>query len=140
MQNAIFVHHPVSFLPHCCPPPALACRRCSTPLSSVTIVVRGSHRKPPQSSLPIRCLRRLSLLSLIAVVSRWRPPSFQFTAVAAAAMGVGGHRDGRRRQRWHDRGGRRQRLQRRNGRRDGGAITMRGIETVAVGGGGDGQW
>ena len=78
MQNAIFVHHPVSFLPHCCPPPALACRRRSTPLSSVTIVVRGSHRKPPQSSLPIRCLRRLSSLSLVATVSRQRLPSFQF--------------------------------------------------------------
>ena len=80
MPNAIFVRHPISFLPHRRPPPALACRRCSTPSSSVAIVVRGSRRKPPQSSSPIRCLRCLSSLSLVPVVSRRRPPSFQFIA------------------------------------------------------------
>ena len=70
--------HPVSFLPHRRPPPALACPRCSMPSSSVAIAVRRSRRKLPQSSSPIRCLRRLSLLSLVAVVSCWRQPSFQF--------------------------------------------------------------
>ena len=68
----------VLFLPHRRPPPALACHCQSTPLSSVAIVVHGSRRKPPQSLSPVRCLRRLSLLSLIAVVSRWWPPTFQF--------------------------------------------------------------
>jgi len=63
----------------------------------------------------------------------------QWTAVAAVAMGVGGHRNGRRQQRWHDRGGRRQWRWRRNGRGDGGVITMRGIEIAVDGGGGDGQ-
>ena len=62
----------------------------------------------------------------------------QWTVVAAAAMGIGGHHDGRRRQRWHDRGGQRQRRWRRNGRQDGGAIMMRGIEIMVDGGGGDG--
>ena len=80
MPNAIFVCYPVSFLPHRHPPPALACRCRSTPSSSVAIAVRGSCCKPPQSLSPIRCLRRLSSLSLVAVVSRWRPPSFQFIA------------------------------------------------------------
>ena len=80
MPNAIFVCHPVSFLPHRRPPPALACRRRSMPSSSVTIAVHGSRHKPPQSSSPIRCLRRLSLLSRVTVVSRRRPPSFQFIA------------------------------------------------------------
>jgi hypothetical protein len=47
-------------------------------LSSVTIAVRASHHKPPQSSLPIRCLRCLSSLSLVAIVSCRRLPSFQF--------------------------------------------------------------
>ena len=70
--------HLVSLLPHRCPPPALACHRRLTPSSSVAIAVRGSRRKPLQSSLPIHCLPRLSLLSLVAVVSRRRPPSFQF--------------------------------------------------------------
>ena len=78
MPNAIFFCHPVSFLPHRHPPPALACRCCSMPSSSVAIAVRGSRRKPPQSSSPIRCLRRLSLMSLVAVVSCRRQPSFQF--------------------------------------------------------------
>ena len=75
-----FVRHLVSFLPYRHPPLALACRRRSTPSSSVAIAVRGSRLKPPQSSLPICCLHRLSSLSLVAVVSRWRPPSFQFIA------------------------------------------------------------
>jgi hypothetical protein len=75
-----FVRHLVSLLPHRRPPLALACRRHSTPSSSVAIAVRGSCLKPPQSSLPICCLRRLSLLSLVTIVSRWRPPSFQFIA------------------------------------------------------------
>ena len=75
-----FVCHLVSLLPPRCPPLALACRRHSTPSSSVAIAVRGSCLKPPQSSLPICCLRRLSSLSLVAIVSRWRPPSFQFIA------------------------------------------------------------
>jgi len=78
MPNAIFFCHPVSFLPHRHPPPALACRRCSMPSSSVAIAVRGSRRKKPQSSSPIRCLRRLSSMSLVAVVSCRRQPSFQF--------------------------------------------------------------
>ena len=78
MPNAVFVRHLVSFLPHLRPPPALVCRCRSTPSSSVAIAVHGSSRKPPQSSSPIRCLSRLSLLSLIAVVSRRWPPSFQF--------------------------------------------------------------
>jgi hypothetical protein len=80
MPNAVFVRHLVSFLllPHCRPLPALVCRRCSTPLSSVAITIRGSRRELSQSSLPNRCLRRLSPLSLVAVSSPWRPPSFQF--------------------------------------------------------------
>ena len=78
MPNAVFVCHPVLFLPHRCPPPALTCRCCSTSSSSIAIAVRGSRRKPPQSSSPIRCLRHLSSLSLVTVVSRWWPPSFQF--------------------------------------------------------------
>jgi hypothetical protein len=78
MPNAVFVHHLVSFLPPRHPPSALTCRCRSTPSSSVAIAVCGGSRKPPQSSSPIRCLSRLSLLFLIAVVSRQRPPSFQF--------------------------------------------------------------
>ena len=78
MPNAVFVRHSVLFLPHRCPPPALTCRCCSTSSSSIAIAVRGSRRKPPQSSSPIRCLRHLSSLSLVTVVSRWWPPSFQF--------------------------------------------------------------
>ena len=39
MPNAIFVCHPVLFLPHHHLPPALMCRPCSTPLSSVIIGV-----------------------------------------------------------------------------------------------------
>ena len=183
MPNAIFVRHLVSFLPHCRPLPAFACHRCSTPLSSVVITIRGSCHKPSQSSLPNRCLRRLLPLSLVAVSSPWRPPSFQFIlrhrrrrhhflsvldiiaiycpplpcllspapslvscralslpplpastltsgeigqrrmgggmrltawrnrwmAVAAAAMVIGGRRDGRRRRGWHNRGGQLQR-------------------------------
>ena len=62
----------------------IACRRrCRHRrfLSAVDITtVRGSRRKPPQSSSPIRCLRCLSSLSFVAVVSRQRPPSFQFIA------------------------------------------------------------
>ena len=60
--------------------------------------------------------------------------------MAAAAMGVGGHHDGR-----HEttavahRGGRLQRRRRRNGRQDSGAITMRGIEITVDDGGGKGQ-
>ena len=69
MLNAFFVRHPVLSLPHRHPPPALACSHPSTPLSSTDIAVRGSRRKPPQSLSPICCLRRLLLLSLIAVVS-----------------------------------------------------------------------
>jgi len=75
MPNAIFVCHLVLFLPHRRPPPALVCRHCSTPSSSVAIAVRGSRLKPSQSSSPICCLRHLLLLSLVAVVSRRRPPS-----------------------------------------------------------------
>ena len=78
MPNAVFVRHLVLFIPHRRLPPALACRRCSTPLSSLAIAVRGSRRKPTQSSLPIRCLCRLLSLSLIAVVSCQRSKSFQF--------------------------------------------------------------
>ena len=78
MPNAVFVRHPVSSLAHRRPPPALACRRRSTPSSSAAIAVRGSRRKPSQSSPPIRCLCHLSSLSLVAVVSCRRPPSFQF--------------------------------------------------------------
>ena len=78
MPDAVFVCHSVLFLPHRRPPPALACHHHSTPSSSVAIAVSGSHRKPPQSLLPIRCLRRLLLLSLFTVVSHWRPPSFQY--------------------------------------------------------------
>ena len=78
MPNAVFVRHPVSFLPHRRPPPALMCRPRSTPSSSIAIAVRRSRRKPPQLLSPIRCLRRLLLLSLVAIVSRWWPPSFQF--------------------------------------------------------------
>ena len=77
MPHDVFVHHPVSFLLHRRLPPALACHSHSTPSSSIAIAVHGSCRKPPKSLLPIRCLRRLSLLSLVAVVSHWRPPSFQ---------------------------------------------------------------
>ena len=72
------VSHPVSSLPRRCPPPALACPRPSTPLSSADIAVCSTHRKPPQSSVPICCLRHLSSLSLVAVVSCRRLPSFQF--------------------------------------------------------------
>ena len=72
------VSHPVSSFPHCDPPPALVCPRPSTPLSSAKIAVRGSCHKPPQSSLPICCLCRLSSLSLVAVVSRRRLLPFQF--------------------------------------------------------------
>ncbi len=61
----------LSFLPHCPPLPALMCRCRSTASSSVDIAIRGSHRKPPKSSSPIRCIRRLSSMSLVAVVSRW---------------------------------------------------------------------
>ena len=78
MPNAIFFRHLVLFLPHRRLPPALACSRRSTPLSSLAIAVRGSRRKPTQSSLPFRCLRRLLSLSLIAVVSCQQPQSFQF--------------------------------------------------------------
>ncbi len=80
MSNAVFVRHLASFLllPHCRPLPALVCRRCSTSLSSVAITIRGSRRELSQSSLPNRCLRRLSPLSLVAASSPWRPPSFQF--------------------------------------------------------------
>ena len=79
MPNAVFVPHSVLFIPHCRPPPALMCRRRSTPSSSLAITVCGSRRKPLQSSSPIHCLcRGLSLLSLVDVVSRRRPPSFQF--------------------------------------------------------------
>jgi hypothetical protein len=68
----------VSFLPHCPLPPALACRRQSTPSSSTAITVHGSCRKPPQSLLPICCLHHLSLLSLVAIVSHQQLLTFQF--------------------------------------------------------------
>ena len=81
MPNAIFVCHMVSFLPHHRLRPALVCCHHSTPSPSVAIAVRGSRIKPPQSSSsPIRCLCRLLSLSLDAVISRRRPPSFQFIA------------------------------------------------------------
>ena len=78
MSNAVFVHHPVSFLPHRHSPPALTCRRRSTPSSSIAIAIRGSRHKPQQSLSPIHCLRRLLSLSLVAVSSRRWPQSFQF--------------------------------------------------------------
>ena len=78
MPNAVFVCHPVSSRARCCPPSALACHCCSTPLSSATIAIGGSCPNLPQSLLPICCLCRLLLLSLIAVVLRWWLPPFQF--------------------------------------------------------------
>lgn len=100
MLNAVFVR-PVSSLARPRPPPALACPRRPQPSSSAAIVVRRSRRDLPLSSTVAAALivtnlsPRLSLLSLIAVISRRRLPSLQFLVcriISPSSSAVSCHR------------------------------------------------